>query len=120
MRSSKSEEEQDYLNYLKSFSSANHLELKQIGHQLGFSSKINSHLITELKKNHPHPLFKKTPLIRSVHFTVEAGFFQEKRKDLEIAIISCNIKGAHTKKECVEISSIEKTNKWIELLIQSL
>lgn len=120
MRSSNKKEEKECLDYLKNFSTSYHFELKPIGYQPGFSSKINSPFITKLKKSHPYPLFKKPPLIKAVHFTVEAGFFQEKIKELEIAIISCNIKGAHTKKECVEIASIERTNQWIEALIKSL
>ena len=41
------------------------------------------------------------------------SFFKEKIPDLQIAIISPNIKGAHTIKECIEIASIERVNNWI-------
>ena len=54
-----------------------------------------------------------------MHITVEVGFFQEKIPDIQIAIISPNIQGAHTPKECVEIASIERNNRWIENFLKN-
>lgn len=40
--------------------------------------------------------------------------FQEKRPDLDIAIIAPDIKDAHSINERVSIKSIEMTDKWLE------
>lgn len=120
MRSTKKEEETKCITDLKKYCQKYQIDFEIIGYQPGFSSSPKSKLITMLLDAHPTTLFSKKPTIKSVHFTVETGFFQEKRKDLEIAIISCNIKGAHTPKECVEIESIKRTDKWLSNLIQKL
>lgn len=119
MRSIKKEEEK-CLSYLMKYCENNQISLEIIGYQPGFSSDSKSKLITSLLNAHPIELFLKAPSIKSVHFTVEAGFFQEKIPDIEIAIISCNIIGAHTTKECVEIESIKRTDEWLFRFIKSL
>lgn len=45
---------------------------------------------------------------------------QEKKKDLEIAIIAPGIKYAHSTKERVNIKSIIDTEKWLEKVINKL
>ena len=76
-------------------------------------------IVRKLIKAHPTKLFKEKPSIKSMHITVEVGIFQRKIPNIQIAIISPNIQGAHTTKECVEVTSIEKTNKWIENFLKS-
>ncbi len=119
MRSIKKEEKQS-LSYLREYCENNQISLEVIGYQPGFSSDAKSKLITTLLKTHPKELFLKDPSIKLVHFTVEAGFFQENIPDIEVAIISCNIIGAHTTKECVEIESIKRTDEWLFRFIQNL
>ena len=52
--------------------------------------------------------------IKSVHITVETGFFKEKINGLDVAIISPKILGAHTVNECVSIDSVEKCDRWLK------
>ncbi|MCI9246102.1 MAG: aminoacyl-histidine dipeptidase [Clostridia bacterium] len=113
MRSSKQTEEQECLNLLKNYSKKYQLDFTVIGSQPGFESDPNSSLIQELLKAHPIEEFHKLPELKSVHITVEVGFFKQKIPDLQIAIISPKIQGAHTTKECVEIASISRTDKWL-------
>ena len=113
MRSSKKIEEQECLSLLKSYSNQQQLEFNIIGSQPGFESDCNSSLIRELLSTHPIEEFKRPPTLKSVHITVEVGFFKQKMPNLQIAIISPNIQGAHTTKECVEVASIKRADKWL-------
>lgn len=118
MRSSKQTEEQECLNLLKNYSEKYQLDFTIIGSQPGFESNPNSSLIQELLKSHPMEEFRKLPELKSVHITVEVGFFKQKIPDLQIAIISPKIQGAHTIKECVEIASIRRSDKWLMNFVQ--
>lgn len=113
MRSSNKEEEIKCLNDLKKYSIENSYELEIIGHQSGFSTDEKSDLIEELVSAHEKIFDGSKPKIKSEHITVEAGLFKEKIKDLEIAIISPKIIGAHTTNERVEIKSIIECDMWL-------
>ncbi|MCI9233061.1 MAG: aminoacyl-histidine dipeptidase [Bacilli bacterium] len=120
IRSSKKVEEDECLQYLKNFAYNNHLSFEILGYQPGFESNSNSKFIQNIIAAHPTELFSKIPETKSIHATVEVGFFKEKIPDLEIAIISPNIKNAHTPKESVEIESIKKVDQWIINIISVL
>lgn len=119
MRSSKKSEEQECVEMLKKYSKEKHLEIKILGSQPGFENKKDSKLIQNLLQTHPVNLFNKQPVLKSVHITVEVGIFQAKIPNLEIAIISPNIQGAHTINEKVEIESINRTDKWLVQFLES-
>lgn len=118
MRSSRVREEEKCLELIKSYCHKNDLEMEIIGHQPGFESAKDSELITTLLKSHPKELYKEIPSLKSMHVTVEVGFFKEKIQDLEIAIISPEIIGAHTVEERVKIDSITTVNKWLDNFIR--
>lgn len=118
MRSSRVKEEKKCLELIKFYCNKNDLEMEIIGHQPGFESAKDSELITTLLKSHPKELYKKDPSLKSMHVTVEVGFFKEKIQDLEIAIISPEIIGAHTVDERVKIDSITTVNKWLDNFIR--
>ncbi len=113
MRSSKKGEEAKCVELIKEFSKKHKLEFTILGSQPGFESREDSDLIQKLLKTHPVEKFKSLPVIKAVHITVEVGFFKEKIPELQIAIIAPNIQGAHTPRECVEISSIERVDNWL-------
>ena len=75
------------------------------------NKEIDRIIIVEENKN--RKLSKK-----AVHITVEVGIIKEEMPELQVAIISPNIQGAHTVNERVEIASIERTTKWIEKFIK--
>ncbi len=89
-------------------------KVKQTNFEPGFKTNKNSKLIKILKENN------KKSLIKEDHITVEVGFLQEKKKDLEIAIIAPEIKYAHSTKERVNTKSIIDTEKWLEKVINKL
>lgn len=119
MRSSRKEEENNCLKKLKEYCNNNSFEFIILSSQPSFRTNEDDEIVRKLIKAHPTKLFKEKPSIKSMHITVEVGIFQRKIPNIQIAIISPNIQGAHTTKECVEVTSIEKTNKWIENFLKS-
>jgi len=113
MRSSKKQEEKECLERLKKYCEEKNLKFTILGSQPGFESNRDSKLIQSLIKAHPLELFKQKPMVKSVHISLETGIFESKFPDLQIAIISPNIQGAHTVNEKVEIESIMRTDKWL-------
>lgn len=113
MRSSKKEEEKSCLEYLENYSKQNNCEFEIIGKQPGFETKENSSLVENLKSVYQSMNDGKLPSVKSVHITVETGFFKEKIKDLEVAIISPKILNAHTVDETVSLESIKRCDEWL-------
>lgn len=117
MRSSKKEEETKCLRYIREYAKSNKLEFSILSSQPGFETNENSELIHKLIKTHKKINTKKINT-KSLHITVEAGFFKEKLPELEVAIISPEILNAHTTKECVNIESVYKCDKWLEEILK--
>lgn len=113
VRSSRKKESDNILEYLKNYASENDYEFVILGHQPGFETQKNSNLIKNLIKAYNISIDDdKLSLIPS-HVTLESGFFTKKISNLEVAIISPLIIGAHTTRERVEIESIFECDKWI-------
>ena len=112
VRSSRKNEEKIILDYLKAFSAENNFTFYIIGSQPGFETKENSPLISKLVKAY-NKIEHKNPILKSVHITVEAGFFENKLPGLQVAIISPKIFGAHTVNEMVDIESVNKCDMWL-------
>ena len=116
MRSTNKDEANKVLEILSNYGNKYNFSLKQVGYQPGFYSSEDSPLIKLLKETDP---YKTKAEAKSLHITVEAGFFQERIPELEIAIISPDIKDAHSINERVSIQSISKTYKWLEEFIKA-
>lgn len=112
VRTSRKNEEKIILDYLKSFSLENNFVFNIMGSQPGFETKENSTLIQKLIKAYKK-IENKSPDLKSVHITVEAGFFENKLPGLQVAIISPKILGAHTVNEMVDIESVKKCDMWL-------
>lgn len=112
VRSSRKNEEKIILDYLRTFSAENNFTFNIIGSQPGFETKENSPLIRKLVKAYKK-IENKNPTLKSVHITVEAGFFENKLPGLQVAIISPKILGAHTINEMVDIESVNKCDMWL-------
>ena len=113
VRSSRKNEEKEILEYLQEYSKQHNFKFQILGSQPGFTTKENSALIQNLMKSFKKVNEKENIELKPVHVTVEAGFFKNKIPELEVAIISPKIIGAHTIKERVEIKSVEKCDKWL-------
>lgn len=119
MRSSRKEEEQELLNKLEQHTQKYKYAMKILGSQPGFRSNPECHLIKVLQETSNKEYYLKDPEVQIVHFTVEAGFFQEKIKDLELAIISPNLYDLHSVNERVEIASIYETDAWLRRFLEN-
>lgn len=112
MRSSRKKEDNGLMEYLNNYANKYNYELMIQGSQPGFETSYNSELVKKLEES-----YKKTNesklVIKPLHITVEAGFFKEKKNDLEVAIISPEIIGAHTPEEKVNINSVKLCDLWL-------
>lgn len=113
VRSSKKEEENIILDYLKEYAKQNNYDFTIQSSQPGFETSENSVLIKNIVNSYKQVIKKCDLNLKPVHITVECGFFKEKIKDLDVAIISPNIIGAHTIEERVSIESIIECDKWL-------
>ena len=114
MRSSSETEEKKCLEYIEQYANDNGFEFMILGSQPGFETDENSELIVKLKRAFDNIEQVDVLDIKSVHITVETGFFKEKINGLDVAIISPKILGAHTVNECVSIDSVEKCDRWLK------
>lgn len=114
MRSSSKVEEKKCLKYIEQYAENNELKFVVLGSQPGFETDEDSELILKLEGAFQKVANNDKLNIKSVHITVETGFFKEKIEGLEVAIISPKILGAHTVNECVSIESVEKCDRWLK------
>ena len=119
MRSSRKREEKECLEYIKNYSEEVGFEFVVLGSQPGFETKSSSEFLKTIKEAYKKIGNEEELKVKSVHITVEAGFFRDKIEGLEIAIISPKIENAHTPEECVEIESIRRCDEWIRRVIES-
>ena len=119
MRSSRKREEKECLEYIKNYSEEVGFEFVVLGSQPGFETKSSSEFLKSIKEAYKKIGNEEELKVKSVHITVEAGFFRDKMEGLEIAIISPKIENAHTPEECVEIESIRRCDEWIRRVIES-
>lgn len=119
-RSSRENEKKEVLEKIELYCMDNGYVFSKIGEQPSFKTKKESSLIKDLIKAFKETIHEKGPNVVPLHITVEAGFFKQKISDLEVAIISPEILGAHTTKERVSIESIHNCDKWLIKFLKSL
>ena len=119
MRSSRKREEKECLEYIRNYSEEAEFEFVILGSQPGFETKSSSEFLKTIKEAYKKIGNEEELKVKSVHITVEAGFFRDKIEGLEIAIISPKIENAHTPEECVEIESIRRCDEWIRNVVES-
>lgn len=120
MRSSRKEEEQKALAYIQEYFTTSHFIFSILSSQPGFETKEDAEIVQALKKAYTEIGAREALQIKSVHITVETGFFKGKIPNLEVAILSPKILGAHTPKECVSIASVEECDRWLEKVLDEL
>ena len=64
-------------------------------------------------------LFNKKAQIEGVHAGLEGGVFAKKIKDVDICVIAPNIYDAHSPKERVSVSSINRVYTWLEKIVEN-
>ena len=112
-------ERENVLNDLNNICSKYNYKLIITGFQDGFITDEDSILVKELVNSY-YKEFNSKPIIESVHISVEVGIIKNKIPNLEVAIISSNIEGAHTTNERVEIESINKCDRWLNKYLEKI
>lgn len=120
MRSSRKREEKECLEYIRDYANVHNMKITILGSQPGFETKSSSEFLGIIKDAYLKLGNEDKLKVKSVHITVEAGFFKKKIEDLEIAIISPKIENAHTPEECVEIESVNRCDRWIRNIVESM
>lgn len=88
---------------------------KVLDSQSAFNTLPNSSLLQVLKDS----AINKVSEVK-LHIAVESGIFQDRIKNLDVAIISPKIIDAHSINEKVEISSILDTSTWLKIFLTNI
>lgn len=101
-------EDEKNIEKLKSLAESNGYDFEIFDKQKGFCTDENSELTKDLVEIYS-TLFNKNLNVLNKHISLEAAIFKQKTPNMEIAIISPKILGAHSTKERVFIPSINTT-----------
>ena len=114
IRCSNKEREKEIVKNLTKLCNEFSLEAKVLDSQPAFKTLNNSTLLQNLIKSSPNKV-KEVKL----HIAVECGIFQERVKNLDVAIISPTILDAHSINERVNISSVLETSNWLKTFFKN-
>ena len=118
LRSSVKKLESEHLSNLFSLAEKHGLSFDVLSTAPFFERKQNSYLQELCCKNY-EKLFNEKAVLNDVHAGLEGGVFAGKRQNLDICVIAPNIYDAHSPKERVSKTSITKTYKWLESIVES-
>lgn len=85
----------------------------------GYEHKGKSEFLDKCEKEYIK-FFDKNPKLIKMHVALEAGFFNQKIKDLDFVAIAPNIWEAHSPNERVSISSVNKVYEYITILLAQM
>ena len=108
LRSSDKVKDNEMIKFLKALCKKFGFEGKVIDTQPAFNTFENSKMLENLIKAGDNPKQVK------MHIAVECGIFQDRVKDLDVAIISPTITNAHSVHETLDINSTITTSNWLK------
>lgn len=118
LRSSLKTQEKEYLNKIFELCNKHNISHKILSSAPFFEKKENSYL-QELCKDTYKNLFNIQAEVKGVHAGLEGGVFANKNENLDICVIAPNIYDAHSPKERVSISSVNRVYKWLRNIIEN-
>lgn len=83
----------------------------------GYTQPKNSDFINFLSSIY-NKIYKKSPILKQEHISLEGSWFAKKLNNLEYVSISPNIYYAHSSNEMVSLSSITKMWEYIKLIME--
>ncbi len=109
------DKEKEIVKNLKNLCNEFNIKGEVLDSQPAFNTLPNSSLLQNLKNS-------STSKVSDVklHIAVECGIFQDRMKNLDVAIISPKIIDAHSTNEKVEISSIFNTSTWLKNFLTNI
>ncbi|MBQ9793021.1 MAG: M20/M25/M40 family metallo-hydrolase [Clostridia bacterium] len=113
LRSSDKNKDKEMLKRLKVLCENYSFEGKIIDTQPAFNTFENSEMLENLIKTGENPKIVK------MHIAVECGIFQDRVKNLDVAIISPTIKNAHSIQETLDIPSTIQTSNWLKNFLKN-
>lgn len=85
----------------------------------GWKPKLDSQLLSVAREQYQQ-LFQEEPKVHAVHAGLECGLLSEKMPGLEMISIGPNIKGNHAVGERVQVSSVQKSYRFLEAILAQL
>ncbi|MCX7829866.1 MAG: aminoacyl-histidine dipeptidase [Acidobacteria bacterium] len=85
----------------------------------GWTPNLKSKLLLQAKKTY-RKITGKEPVAKAIHAGLECGLFGEKFDNLDMISFGPTIKNAHSPDECVSISSVERTYKFLKELLKDI
>lgn len=85
----------------------------------GWTPNLKSKLLLQAKMTYKK-LTGKEPTAKAIHAGLECGLFGDKFPGLDMISIGPTIKNAHSPDECVYISSVDRTYKFLKELLKDL
>jgi dipeptidase D len=89
------------------------------GEYPGWSPNPNSEILTVLKSQY-EKLFNHTPEVVACHAGLECGILGSHYPDMDMISFGPNIKGAHSPDERVQISSVQKFWKFLQVILTQI
>ncbi len=118
LRSSLKTQEKEYLNNIFELCNKYKITYKILSSAPFFEKKENSYL-QKICKDTYKSLFNIEAEVKGVHAGLEGGVFANKNENLDICVIAPNIYDAHSPKERVSISSVNRVYKWLRNIIEN-
>ena len=112
IRSSDKKKESLIIKNLKALCEKFNMQGEIIDTQPAFNTFNNSKMLQKLIETGDNPKTIK------MHIAVECGIFQDRMKNLDVAIISPTIIDAHSVNERVDIKSVEYTSNWLKKFLE--
>ena len=113
LRSSIDEERLVMLDYFNDYCNQYNYKLDIWGYQPGFTTSEDSLLVKDLVEAYKE-FNGSGPIVKSIHVGLEVAFFKEYIPGLEAAVISPDIRDAHSPNEKVSIESIKRCDEWLK------
>jgi dipeptidase D len=85
----------------------------------GWKPKLDSQLLRVARAQYQQ-LFREEPKVHAVHAGLECGLLSEKMPGMEMISIGPNIKGNHAVGERVQVSSVQKSYRFLEAILAQL
>lgn len=76
--------------------------------------------LRDLMKDTFAEMFGREPVVCAIHAGLECGLFYEKMENLDCVSIGPDMKDIHTPKECLSISSVERTWRYLLRVLEKI
>ena len=119
VRSSVNQEKQELLEQLKKLAQFNDAAYSQMGEYPAWEYRKDSSLRDTMVLSY-RQMFSAEPQVVAIHAGLECGILSDKLEGLDCVSIGPNMKDIHTSRERLEISSVERTWRFLLEILKAL